>query len=173
MIQKVKLKDICHIEKGNQIDTSQLNSKSPYKYINGGIRESGFYHEYNTDSETVLVSEGGASCGYVNYINEKIWCGCHCYKLTSSKVLPKYLYYILKGNQEKIMALRAGAAMPNIKKDAFQNLFLSVDLDKANQMDVVFSLDYIQKTIDSKTAELSFLDNLVKSRFVNHSKYRL
>ena len=67
-MKEVKLREICRIEKGKQIDTSQLRTDSPYKYINGGIKESGYYHEYNTDSEAVLVSEGGASCGYVNYV---------------------------------------------------------------------------------------------------------
>ena len=165
-MKEVKLREICRIEKGKQIDTSQLRTDSPYKYINGGIKESGYYHEYNTDSEAVLVSEGGASCGYVNYVNEKFWCGCHCYKLTESKTLAKYLYYALKGNQDKIMELRSGAAMPNIKKEVFKNMSLLVDFDKNNQQAIVETLDCIQKAINNKTDELSSLDELVKSRFI-------
>ena len=46
-LKTIKLQDICHIEKGKQIDTAELNDKSPYKYINGGIKESGYYHDYN------------------------------------------------------------------------------------------------------------------------------
>lgn len=165
-MEEVKLQEICRIEKGKQIDTSQLRIDSPYKYINGGIKESGYYHEYNTDSEAVLVSEGGASCGYVNYVNEKFWCGCHCYKLTESKTLAKYLYYALKGNQDKIMELRSGAAMPNIKKEVFKNMSLLVDFDKNNQQAIVEALDCIQKAINNKTDELLSLDELVKSRFI-------
>ena len=165
-MKEVKLQEICRIEKGKQIDTSQLRIDSQYKYINGGIKESGYYHEYNTDSEAVLVSEGGASCGYVNYVNEKFWCGCHCYKLTESKTLAKYLYYALKGNQDKIMELRSGAAMPNIKKEVFKNMSLLVDFDKNNQQAIVETLDCIQKAINNKTDELLSLDELVKSRFI-------
>ena len=165
-MKEVKLQEICRIEKGKQIDTSQLRTDSPYKYINGGIKVSGYYHEYNTDSEAVLVSEGGASCGYVNYVNEKFWCGCHCYKLTESKTLAKYLYYALKGNQDKIMELRSGAAMPNIKKDAFKNMSLLVDFDRNDQQAIVETLDCIQKAINNKTDELLSLDELVKSRFI-------
>ena len=165
-MKEVKLQEICRIEKGKQIDTSQLSTDSPYKYINGGIKESGYYHEYNTDSEAVLVSEGGASCGYVNYVNEKFWCGCHCYKLTESKTLAKYLYYALKGNQDKIMELRSGAAMPNIKKEVFKNMSLLVDFDKNNQQAIVETLDCIQKAINNKADELLSLDELVKSRFI-------
>ena len=81
--------------------------------------------------------------------------------------MPKYLYYALKGNQEKIMELRSGAAMPNIKKETFKNLVLSIDDDKNVQKSVVSSLDSIQTAIDSKKMQLLSLDELVKSRFIS------
>ena len=161
-----KIKDICRLEKGKQIDTTLLDDANPYKYINGGIKESGYYTSYNTEGEAVLVSEGGASCGYVNYINEKFWCGCHCYKLTECKFLPKYIYYALKGNQDKLMALRTGAAMPNIKKSTFQDMKLKLNDDFAEQEKVINELDKIQIAIDTKQTELIALDDLVKSRFI-------
>ena len=163
---KVKLKEICQIEKGKQIDTSKLNNDNSYKYINGGIKESGFYSEYNTEGETILVSEGGASCGYVNYISEKFWCGCHCYRLTNCVYYPKYIYYALKGNQDKIMALRTGAAMPNIKKTTFQDLEIKVNENIEHQQRIAIELDTIQSTIDNKQQQLKELDELVKSRFI-------
>ena len=149
-----KIKEICHLEKGKQIDTTLLSNGNPYKYINGGIKESGYYTTYNTEGEAVLVSEGGASCGYVNYINEKFWCGCHCYKLTKCKFLPKYIYYALKGNQEKLMALRTGAAMPNIKKTTFQDMELCLNENPAEQEMVIKELDKIQIALDIKKTEL-------------------
>ena len=161
-----KIKEICHLEKGKQIDTTLLSNGNPYKYINGGIKESGYYTTYNTEGEAVLVSEGGASCGYVNYINEKFWCGCHCYKLTKCKFLPKYIYYALKGNQEKLMALRTGAAMPNIKKTTFQDMELCLNENPAEQEMVIKELDKIQIALDIKKTELIALDDLVKSRFI-------
>ena len=80
--------------------------------------------------------------------------------------MAKYLYYALKGNQDKIMELRSGAAMPNIKKDAFKNMSLLVDFDKNDQQAIVETLDCIQKAINNKTDELLSLDELVKSRFI-------
>ena len=161
-----KIKEISHLEKGKQIDTTLLSDGNPYKYINGGIKESGYYTTYNTEGEAVLVSEGGASCGYVNYINEKFWCGCHCYKLTKCKFLPKYIYYALKGNQEKLMALRTGAAMPNIKKTTFQDMELLLNENHTEQELVIKELDKIQIALEIKKTELIALDDLVKSRFI-------
>ena len=163
---KSKLEDICLIEKGKQIDTNLLSDSKPFKYINGGTKESGFYHDYNTSGPTITVSEGGASCGHVGYFDEKFWCGCHCYKLTKCKVKPKYLYYALKSNQQRIMDLRTGAAMPNIKKELFKKLELLIDHDVVNQQTVIDNLDLLQQAIVSKKVELNELDNLIKSRFI-------
>ena len=122
-MKEVLLKDICTPEKGKQIDTNLLDDNNKYKYINGGIKESGYYSDFNTDKDVVIISEGGASCGYVNFVTEPFWCGCHCYRLVNVKIKPLYLYYVLKGNQEKIMSLRTGAAMPNIKKVVLRNYY--------------------------------------------------
>ena len=164
-MDSVKLVDICRIEKGQQIDTSRLNDSHRYRYINGGVKESGYYDSFNSNEECVLVSEGGASCGYVNYINEPFWCGCHCYRLFDLKVMPKYLYYALKANQERIMDLRTGVCMPNIKKKDFQDFVVSIDSDAKRQDVVVKVLDTIQKAIDLKRKQLEDLDELVKSKF--------
>ena len=160
-----KLKDICQIEKGQQIDTDLLDGSKPYKYINGGIRESGFYDEYNTKGTTITVSEGGASCGYVNIIHEPFWCGCHCYKLTQIKVQPKYLYFNLKANQEKIMSLRTGSAMPNIRKSSFMEMQINVTNSNDEQRKIVTNLEKIEEVITKSEKELLLLDEMIKSRF--------
>ena len=163
---KQKLKDICTLEKGKQIDTKMLDDSNKYRYINGGINESGFYNEYNTEGETVLISEGGASCGYVNYVDEKFWCGCHCYRLTNISVFPKYLFYSLKASQNGLMELRTGAAMPNIKKEFLKEFEISISESKEVQTKVVYELDSIQSAIDNKKQQLFLLDEAVKSEFI-------
>jgi type I restriction enzyme S subunit len=49
--------------------------------MNGGILPSGYHSEYNSDAETISVSEGGNSCGYIQYNYYKFWSGGHCYTL--------------------------------------------------------------------------------------------
>ena len=163
---KKKLKDVCTIEKGKQIDTKSLDDSNSYRYINGGIKESGFYNDFNTSGEAVLISEGGASCGYVNYVNERFWCGCHCYRLTDINAYPKFLFYSLKASQNGIMELRTGAAMPNIKKESLKNFEVSIIEDKEEQIKIAAHLDKIQSAIDNKKQQLTLLDEAVKSEFV-------
>ena len=167
----VKLKDLCLLEKGSQIDTETLDDSKPYPYLNGGIKESGYYESFNTNDAAVTISEGGASCGFVNYRQDKFWCGCHCYKLTKTKVLAKYLYFALKANQERIMSLRTGVAMPNIKKSCLMDFQLDISFDKQVQISIIKEFDSIELLLkEEKNALISF-DEMIKSRFVEEGSY--
>ena len=162
----VKLSDICILEKGQQIDTSLLDDSKPYRYINGGIKESGYFDNFNTSGESVLISEGGASCGYINYVNENFWCGCHCYRLHDIKAFPKYLFHALKANQQRIMALRTGSAMPNIQKSTIQKFELKIHDDSTSQKKVATILDKCNELIEKHKQTLEKYDMLIKSRFI-------
>ena len=86
--------------------------------MNGGITPSGYYSRYNSVADTISVSEGGNSCGYVQYNTECFWSGGHCYTLTdvNQSISKCYLYHYLKYKEKEIMALRIGSGLPNIQK---------------------------------------------------------
>lgn len=165
-VRKYQIKDICHLEKGKQIDTDLLDDSNQYKYINGGIEISGLYSEYNTTGQTIIVSEGGASCGYVNYMEEPFWCGCHCYRLTDIKMNPKYVFYALKANQDKIMKLRTGSAMPNIKKSSFECFQIRLSENITEQNYVVKVLEKICALIKLRKRQIENFDMLINARFI-------
>ena len=106
MIKQVKLKDVASHSKGKQINGDDLIENGTYDYLNGGINPSGKWNEYNTESDTVTISEGGNSSGYVNFMINPFWCGAHCYYLYNLKTIPKYLYYALKSQEKKIDELK-------------------------------------------------------------------
>ncbi len=118
---KYKLKDICDLAKGQQINADELSKEGKYPCYNGGIEPSGYWHEYNVEGESVSISEGGNSCGYVNYQKDNYWCGAHCYHLSNVSCNTYFLYCLLKTHQEDLMNLRSGSCMPNIKKTTLQN----------------------------------------------------
>ena len=39
--------------------------------INGGVLPSGYIDLFNSSENTITVSQGGASAGFVNFIEEK------------------------------------------------------------------------------------------------------
>lgn len=162
----VKLGEIATYSKGSQINGDMLIEDGAYDYLNGGINPSGKWNEYNVDGNTITVSEGGNSCGYVNFMVNPFWCGAHCYYLYDLKCSPKYLYYALKGNQSNIMKLRSGACMPNIKKKDLGELELSIDLDECEQNRITEIFDTLSLIIDQRKVQLTKFDELIKARFV-------
>lgn len=64
------------------------------------------------------------------------------------------------------MALRTGAAMPNIKKSSFEKLSLNVDFDEGKQRVVIDCLSQIEEARKDKQKQLSLFDELIKSRFI-------
>ncbi|HGG8680738.1 TPA: restriction endonuclease subunit S [Neisseria meningitidis] len=63
------LGEVASIGKGKQLNKSLLREKDKYPVINGGINPSGYWHEYNNEAGTIVISQGGASAGFVNWMD--------------------------------------------------------------------------------------------------------
>lgn len=159
---KIKLSDICIIEKGKQINSDLLIEKGNYYMLNGGILPSGYLNEYNTNENTITISEGGNSCGYVNFNKTKFWCGGHCYKIISSSVNSSYLYHLLKHNEKIIMDLRVGSGLPNIQKKDLAALKLSIHKND-EQLKIGILFDTFDKKINLETNKLNKFKELKKA----------
>lgn len=114
----VLLSDLCDIVKGKQINRENLSDSGNYYVMNGGTEPSGYYDNYNVEASTISISEGGNSCGYVQFNTSPFWSGGHCYSIQNiaDKVDNMYLYHYLKSNEDAIMKLRIGSGLPNIQK---------------------------------------------------------
>ena len=119
-----KLKQFAYIVKGDQINNDQLLSNGTYYMMNGGTSPSGYLDSYNVSENTISISEGGNSCGYVQFNSSPFWSGGHCYTIqnvNSALIENKYLYHYLKYKEKEIMNLRIGTGLPNIQKKDLEN----------------------------------------------------
>ena len=114
----VALSGVCNIQKGKQVNGDCLSETGTYYVMNGGTEPSGYYEQCNAPADTISISEGGNSCGYIQYNRDAFWSGGHCYTLTDiqSNVCNLYLYHYLKSKESTIMKLRIGTGLPNIQK---------------------------------------------------------
>ena len=147
--QQCRLVNICTIHKGVQLGKLKMNAEGRYPVLNGGISYSGYTDSYNCEANTIAISEGGNSCGFVNLIREKFWCGGHCYTLKNIRISMQYLFF-LKHRQDMLMNLRVGSGLPNIQKkdlenvevvfpimEEEQNLFSEILLCTQNELDLL------------------------------------
>ena len=124
-----KLKQLAYIVKGDQINNDQLLSNGSYYMMNGGASPSGYLDSYNVSENTISISEGGNSCGYVQFNSSPFWSGGHCYTIqnvNSALIENKYLYHYLKYKEKEIMNLRIGTGLPNIQKKDLENFTILV-----------------------------------------------
>lgn len=150
--QLITLGEIALLQKGSQVNRSELSEEGIYAAINGGIEPSGYTDNWNTNENTITISEGGNSCGYVNFITKKFWCGGHCYtvQIKDLSVDKKYLYHLLKKNQKAIMELRVGSGLPNIQKGRLESFKLKI----LDSLDEQIAISQILNDIDKEMQQL-------------------
>ncbi len=122
------LGEVCVAETGQQLNRSSLLEEGEIPVYNGGTKPSGFWHEANMPANTITISQGGASAGFVQYIKVPFWAGAHCYtvSLSSPDLCYKFLYYFLKVNEPALMTSKQGAGIPGLNRRAIYALRIPV-----------------------------------------------
>lgn len=142
---------LIEINKGQQLNKSELTVSGEYPAWNGGIEPSGYTNKWNMNENTITISEGGNSCGFVNYCRTRFWLGGHCYalKIKNSVLDALFLYQFLKFKEKSIMSLRIGSGLPNIQKKNLNEYKLLIPNEKAEQAAIVAILFTMDAEIDA------------------------
>ena len=160
---RVRLGDVC--EKGSsnlkQSDVIDKNGEYEIYGASGLIGNVDFFHQ---EKPYIAVVKDGAGIGRTMLLPEKTSViGTMQYILPNEKVIPKYLYYVIRYmHLEKYFT---GATIPHIYfKDYKREEFNLCDLSE--QEKIVSTLSKIEKIITHRKQQLEKLDLLVKARFV-------
>nr|WP_209442430.1 restriction endonuclease subunit S [Enterobacter roggenkampii] len=155
--QDVNLGSIINISKGVQINKNTLSEDGQFPVINGGIAPSGFTSEFNTDENTITISEGGNSCGYVAFQKKSFWCGGHCYAVRKTALDLSFTFHLLKYNEQKIMGLRVGSGLPNIQKKALEAFTVNFPVTSVEQQKIASVLSAADAEITIMEKKLACL----------------
>jgi type I restriction enzyme, S subunit len=148
------LGDIAIVIKGSQLHSEDVIRDGMYAHLNGGITPSGFTDKLNTPANSIAISEGGNSCGYVQFMTEPYWCGGHCYSVVPKHVDNKYLYHALKNQQPSIMGLRVGSGLPNVQKTALLSFKIIYPANLSEQTAIASVLSDMDAEIDALELKL-------------------
>ena len=165
-VEYKELKDMCVIKKGVQLNKEKLLEEANYPVINGGILPSGYWNNYNVKEDTITISQGGASAGYVQYISTKFWAGAHCYylELKDKNINYRYIYHFIKMKQNKLTSSQVGAGIPSVEKKVLENLLIPTPpLEVQNE---------IVRILDNFTALTAELTTELTARKKQYSWYR-
>ena len=149
-----KVGDVCNIGKGVQFNKRDMKDAGTFPVINGGINPSGYIEEFNQVENTITISQGGASAGFVNWITFKFWAGAHCYIVKPKEILSnRYLYHYLKGKEQELQKCQYGAGIPALSRGTVVSLVIPIPPLEVQQ-EIVRILDSFTSLIAELQAEL-------------------
>lgn len=148
-VESVKLGDYIILYTGEQLNKANMFKIGSYPVINGGVSASGFVEAYNEQANTITISQGGASAGYVNFIKVPFWAGAHCFviKPNSDNLNKRFLYHYIKGQEFFIQQCQQGAGIPSVNSDKIKKLLIPLP-PLSIQQEIVSVLDSFTTLID-------------------------
>ncbi|BBM51827.1 type I restriction modification DNA specificity domain protein [Leptotrichia trevisanii] len=143
----------------------KTNPKYPYYGANGIVD---FIDEYIFDEELLCVAEDGGNWGYkqnCSYIvNGKYWVNNHVHVLKPKKnVEIKYLMYYL--NYTDLTSYITGTTRGKLTRTALDKIQINFP-ELEIQREIVIILDKINALIEKNKKRIIYLEELVKSRFI-------
>ena len=115
---------------------------------------------------TVILAMYGATIGACSILPYEASTNQACAAfLPNENVMPTYLYYFLSSRKEQFIKDGVGGAQPNISAGYLKNVqFAPIPIQQ--QQKIVEKLDKVNELIFLRKEQLSKLDELVKSRFI-------
>lgn len=109
-----KLSDLVNIQKGETI-TNETKENGDIPVIAGGQIPAYYNNKSNYNGNIITISASGAYSGFVWWHDNPIWASdCNILTEKSNEANIKYIYHILKLNQENIYKLQRGSAQPHV-----------------------------------------------------------
>ena len=178
----MKLSEICEVYSGYALKSfNDIEDGLPVVKI-GNILTDGTLNleecQYTTDSVNqkyyskkgdIYIALSGATTGKIGImdagkryvINQRVG----IVRQKSYDIPQEYIKYFLLRQTDRILQEAAGCAQPNISPKQIAEYVIS-ETSKEKMQKICGVLNGIKKIIDSRKAEISELDNLIKARFV-------
>lgn len=170
--KRVMLADVCNVLDSKRIPiTRNKRLAGPYPYYGAnGIQD--YVADYIFDDELVLLAEdgghfeGGKQIAY--RVSGKCWVNNHAHVLKAKKNIDTdYLYFALRCYD--VTSLTNGATRKKLTQAAMKRMLLPLRSIN-DQLYIVNNLKSVETQLESARKQLSKLDGLVKSRFVEMFK---
>lgn len=165
MVEWKKLGEVIAVHTGKQLNRNDLTEVGTYPVINGGRTPSGYTDSYNEPPNSITISQGGESAGFVNWIDKAFWAGAHCYVVENfSGQNIRFLYHLLKDHEYNIMESKQGAGIPGLNR---KNLYaLPIPIPSLVEQERIVG------RLDTFTASIENLKEQIAQRRKQYEFYR-
>ena len=158
-VEWMSLGSVIKLEKGSQLNKELLSDHGLYPAYNGGISHSGFTDTFNYTENKIIISQGGASAGFVNFVTTKFYANAHCYIiLPNLKVVSnRYVFHFLKLNQVRLTGKQHGAGIPALRTGEILEMQIPIPChkDPKKSLEIQAEIVRILDAFTELTAELT------------------
>ncbi|MCT4286231.1 restriction endonuclease subunit S [Elizabethkingia anophelis] len=151
------LEELATITIGEFVHQNNQDKSAEFPVYNGGISPTGYYDEFNNSGNKIIVSARGANAGFVNRITKPYWAGNSCYSVgikDTSKLDWLFVYYFLKGNENKIIGSQQKGGIPAVSKKQMEVFQIPIPPLEIQQK-IVDILDKFTELTAELTTELT------------------
>lgn len=155
------LNALVFFQKGRKVDTSPFQLLGYQPYLGAGAL-SGKHDGYASSNLAVIATPkdilmlwDGERSGFVGYNQQGVVSSTVCKLTPTEKIKSEYLYYALSLQFDWIQNRRTGTGVPHVPKDIGRTLRLMYPFNHAEQTNISFVLQTIDKSINST-------ENLIK-----------
>lgn len=163
-----ELGDLCHFQRGRWIKANQL-IPGTVPVVTSAQEVTLHNSEANRFGENVVISSSGAYAGFVSYWDRPIYLSnaFTVHPNEGVQMLVRFLYFLLKSQQEKIYGMASAAGVPNVYGADIARLSVQVPPIEI-QREIVDILDSFTKLeaeleaeLEARKAQYSFLRNML------------
>ena len=157
--KKVKLGNVCSVNRGTRITKKELNTNQSYPVYQNTNYPLGYYKNYNVEANNPYVIIGG-SAGLIGFSNVPFWAADDCAYFGDNDSLDKaFLYSTLLSHIAEIKKNVRGSSVPRLDRSTLIDLEINLPSFSEQQAIATFfrSLD---RKIALETARLEKLKQI-------------
>lgn len=133
--------------------TEKATKPGDIPVILGGQEPAYYCDSSNHDGEAIVISRSGAYAGFVSFWNEPIFVTDGFIIEAQNEVQIKYLYYVLKNEQNVLYNMKRGAGVPHVRGDEIIKLSIPIP-SREEQARIVAILDRFDALCNDITSGL-------------------
>ena len=119
-VEYLRLEDNVEIRRGERVTKRDISSEGEYPVISGGVSPLGYMPKTNRTKNTITIA-------YVDLQKKDFWANDVCLCLyPNEKLLNKFLYYILKFNQNYLYSKTTKAIPDHIPTKIIKDLMIPI-----------------------------------------------
>lgn len=155
-VEKKPLGSLCSIATGKGVTKKDIVDDGEYDIISGGVIPLGRIDRHNRDGKAVTIARAG-SAGYVDWHEDAFYLNDKCFSVIPSNPAlldSKFLYYSLKNQEPKIMAMKSDGSVPTVNTEKVSKIVVPVPPIEV-QREIVRILDSFTELTTELTTELA------------------